>query len=284
MTRRALIATDLDRTLIYSAAAAGSIAAADLVTVEHLDGRPLSFMTATAARLLTRLAGEQVVVPVTTRTPAQLARVRLPGPPPRYAIAANGGVLLVDGEPDPDWAAAVHAAVATVAPLDEAVALLTEVCTPDWAAPPRVAAELFCYVVVDRAAVPPGALGRVELWARSGGWSVSLQGRKLYLVPQPLRKSTAVAEVARRAAAGLVLAAGDSLLDIDLLAAADRGVRPGHGEIAESGWTAPHVDALQATGAEAGEQVLGWFLDQLTALGVTPLDGRTARPSSAVGR
>jgi hypothetical protein len=266
---RALIATDLDRTLIYSAAAAGSVPAAELVTVEHLDGRAISFMTATAAQLMARLSGEQMVVPVTTRTPAQLARVRLPGPSPRFAIAANGGVLLVDGRPDADWADYVQTAVGTVAPLDAAFALLTEVCNPDWAAQPRVAAELFCYVVVDRAAIPVGALERVEVWARSSGWSVSLQGRKLYLVPNPLCKSAAVAEVARRSGADVVLAAGDSLLDVDMLEAADFGVRPGHGEIAESGWTAAHVDALRASGAVAGEQVLRWFSDQAKTLATT---------------
>jgi hypothetical protein len=196
---------------------------------------------------------------VTTRTPEQLARVRLPGRPPRWAVAANGGVLLVDGAPDPDWAERVQAAVGAVKPLDAAVGQLTAVCDPAWAAAPRTAAELFCYVVVDRAAMPGDVVQRLRAWAEPAGWVVSLQGRKLYVVPTPLTKSAAVAEVARRADTGRTLAAGDSLLDIDLLAAADRAVRPGHGEIAESGWSAPHVTGLTATGAAAGEEILAWL-------------------------
>ena len=260
---RLLIATDLDRTLIYSAAAAGlggAEHAPDVVTVEHLDGRPISFMTTVAAAMLAELATEQLVVPVTTRTQAQLARVRLPGPPPSYAVAANGGVLLVNGEPDPVWAETVRAAVGEAAPLDAAVAALTAVCTSDWAAVPRVAEELFCYVVVDRTAMPAGALERLADWGRSAGWAVSLQGRKLYLVPAPLTKSAAVAEITRREGTRLTLAAGDSLLDRDLLLNADRGVRPGHGEIADSGWTVPWVDALSTRGIRAAEDILTWFV------------------------
>jgi hypothetical protein len=261
MSARVLIATDLDRTLIYSAAAAGR-PVAGLLPVERYRGAEISFLTVAAADRFAELAAAHVVVPVTTRTPQQLARVRLPGPPPRWAVAANGGVLLVDGEPDPGWAETVQAAVGAVKPLDAAVAELTAVCDPAWSAPPRVAAELFCYVVVDRAAMPGDVAGRLRAWAEPAGWAVSLQGRKLYLVPVPLIKSAAVAEVARRAGTRRTLAAGDSLLDIDLLAAADRGVHPGHGEIAESGWSAPHVDRLPATGAAAGEQILAWFAAQ----------------------
>ena len=153
-----LIASDLDRTLIYSAAAApsGGLVAdpqapgtADLVVVERYEGRDISFMTRTAAAALAELATRQVVVPVTTRTPAQLARVRLPGPAPRYAIAANGGVLLVDGVPDPAWTARTERAVAGVAPLATALAEFTRFCDPAWAGQPRVAADLFCHVVVE---------------------------------------------------------------------------------------------------------------------------------------
>jgi hypothetical protein len=267
-----LIASDLDRTLIYSAAAAGreGTGAPDLVAVEEYEGRDISFMTRAAAEAFAGLAGRQLVVPVTTRTPAQLARVRLPGPPARYAIAANGGVLLADGIADPAWAAHVEQAVGAVAPLSAAVAALTGTCRPEWAGQVRVAADLFCYVVVDRPAMPEGTVTGLTAWAGSAGWSVSLQGRKLYLVPQPLQTSAATREVARRVGADVVLAAGDSLLDVDLLAAADRAVHPGHGEIAASGWSAPWVEALTSTGAAAGEEIVAWFAAHTQ--GVAPRD------------
>jgi hypothetical protein len=262
MTTRILFACDLDRTLIYSRAALGLAAelpAPPLVTVEELDGRPISFMTRAAYDELAGLAFDHLFVPVTTRTRAQLQRVQLGGPPPLYQVAANGGILLVDGVVDRNWSAAVTHAVSRVAPLTEAVAALSVACAEGWAAPPKIAEGLFCYVVVDRIAMPAAALDDLRAWARPAGWTVSLQGRKLYLVPGPLTKSAAVTEIARRAGSELVLAAGDSLLDIDLLLGADRGVHPAHGEIAGSGWSAPHVETLHSVGVQAGEEIVGWL-------------------------
>ncbi len=91
----------------------------------------------------------------------------------------------------------------------------------------RVAEDLFAYLVVERELLPEEWVKELAVWAENRGWTVSLQGRKIYAVPKPLTKSAAVHEVARRTGADLTLAAGDSLLDADLLLAADRGWRPG---------------------------------------------------------
>lgn len=254
-----LVAADLDRTLIYSARAVGQVDAADLVCVEFYDGRPASFLTQRAARDL-RVVGESVgVVPVTTRTVAQLERVRLPGRPAGFAVAANGGVLLVDGVRDTSWSVYVTAGLRASAPLAHVHAHLALVCSPEWTRALRIAEDLFCYAVVDRAALPDSLLDEVTAWAAARGWQTSLQGRKLYCVPAALTKSAAVSEIARRTAADRVIAAGDSLLDIDLLERADRGIHPAHGEIFDSGWSAPHVRQTASSGARAGEEIAVWL-------------------------
>ncbi len=261
----ALVASDLDRTLIYSAAALGltmpDARAPRLLCVEVYQSRPLSYVTETAAALLAELAARSVFVPTTTRTREQYGRIRLPGPPPRYAICANGGHLMVDGESDPGWHARVRRALETdCAPLTEVRARMVGAADPGWLLKERVAEDLFAYLVVDREKLPDTWVKELADWAGPRGWTVSLQGRKLYAVPRPLTKSAAVAEVARRTGAEHVLAAGDSLLDADLLLAADTGWRPGHGELADLGWTAPHVTALPERGVAAGERVLREFL------------------------
>ncbi len=255
-----LAAADLDRTLIYSARAAGPVDSAELVCVEIYDGRPASFLTKTGAAEL-RTLGESVgVVPVTTRTVAQLKRVRLPGRPARHAVAANGGVLLVDGVRDDAWAASVAAALqASSAPLAQVHARLMQVCRPEWTHALRIAEDLFCYAVVDRAALPDAFLPEATAWAAQLGWRTSLQGRKLYCVPAALTKAAAVSEIALRTDADEVVAAGDSLLDIDLLEHADRGIHPAHGEIFDSGWSAPHVQRTAASGALAGQEIASWL-------------------------
>jgi hypothetical protein len=256
-----LIASDLDRTLIYSAAALGlTMADAEaprLLCVETYERRPLSYMTETAAGMLARLSGQCVFVPTTTRTREQYRRVRLPGGPARYAVCANGGHLLVDGEPDPDWHARVRGALADCAPLAEITDHLRRTAADgDWVLKQRVADELFAYLVVDRERLPDAWVKELVTWAGERGWTVSLQGRKIYAVPGPLTKSAAVAEIARRTGATRLYAAGDSLLDADMLLAAGGGWVPGHGELADSGWAASHVTALTEEGVAAGERIL----------------------------
>ncbi|GGV14033.1 HAD family hydrolase [Streptomyces griseoflavus] len=256
-----VVASDLDRTLIYSAAALAltmpDARAPRLLCVEVHESRPLSFMTETAARLLTELGDEALFVPTTTRTRKQYQRINLPGPRPTYAICTNGGHILVDGEPDRDWHARVLARLADeCAPLSEVREHLLRTADPVWVRKHRVAEDLFAYLVVERELLREEWVKELAVWAENRGWTVSLQGRKIYAVPKPLTKSAALREVARRSGADLTLAAGDSLLDADLLLAADRGWRPGHGELADADWTAPAVRALPERGVLAGERIL----------------------------
>lgn len=256
-----LVASDLDRTLIYSAAALAldmpDAEAPRLLCVEVYEGRPLSYMTETAARLLTGLAGHCVFVPATTRTREQYGRIRLPGGPARYAVCANGGHILVDGETDEDWNAQVRRGLTGCAPLEEVCAhLREEAAGGDWVLKQRVADGLFAYLVVDRARLPQTWVKELAEWAGPRGWTVSLQGRKIYAVPGPLTKSAAVAEVARRTGATHTWAAGDSLLDTDMLLAAGQGWIPGHGELAAGGWGAGHVTGLSERGVAAGERIV----------------------------
>ncbi|MFD5871031.1 HAD family hydrolase [Streptomyces sp. NPDC060322] len=260
-----LVASDLDRTLIYSAASLQLTMpdeqAPRLLCVEVYGGAPLCYMTETAAALLDELARTTVFVPTTTRTREQYGRIHLPGPAPRYAICANGGHILVDGVSDPDWQAQVAGRIADeCATLAEVRAHLQAVGDPSWLLKERVAEDLFAYLVVDRGALPEGWVKELSAWADPRGWTVSLQGRKIYAVPKPLTKSAAMREVARRCGATLTLAAGDSLLDADLLLAAHKAWRPGHGELADCGWGAPNTEVLRERGGAAGEEILRRFL------------------------
>ncbi|MEL5955830.1 HAD family hydrolase [Streptomyces sp. CLV115] len=260
-----LVASDLDRTLIYSSAAL-QLAMPDaeaprLLCVEVYDHKPLSYLTEPAAALLDELARTTVFVPTTTRTREQYGRIHLPGPAPRFAICANGGHLLVDGESDRDWQRQVARRLADeCASLAEVRAHLLAAADPAWLLKERVAEDLFAYLVVERPLLPGDWVEELGEWALTRGWTVSLQGRKIYAVPGPLTKSAAMNEAARRAGATLTLAAGDSLLDADLLLAADRAWRPAHGELADTGWSAPHAEVTAERGVAAGEEILRHFL------------------------
>src|SRR3954451_21371918 len=102
-----MIASDLDRTLIYSASALQlptvDEESPNLISVEILDGRPHSFMALAASSRLTEVAALATFLPITTRSVAQYRRIRFPGITPTYAITSNGGNILVDGIADDRW-------------------------------------------------------------------------------------------------------------------------------------------------------------------------------------
>lgn len=155
----AIVASDLDRTLIYSAAALDlampDAEAPRLLCVETYQRKPLSYMTETAAGLLAELVSGTTFVPTTTRTREQYGRIHLPGPAPEFAICANGGHLLVRGESDPDWQRTVAERLASrCAPLDEIRAHLVRTADPAWLLKERVAEDLFAYLVVERPLLP----------------------------------------------------------------------------------------------------------------------------------
>jgi phosphoserine phosphatase len=70
--------------------------------------------------------------------------------------------------------------------------------------------------------------------------------------------------VARREGIETVVAAGDSLLDVDLLDAADRGIMARHGELAASGWRSSTVAVTERSGVLAGAEIVDWFRAQVT--------------------
>jgi hypothetical protein len=263
----ALVALDLDQTVVFSRRSAG--AAGPSVVVEHLDGEPLSSMTRGAHDAYAALAGRHRVVPVTTRTVAQYSRITLPAPAP-HAVCANGGVLLVDGVRDPAWDSWVRSLVGQVAPLAEVSARLRQVEAEPWVRLVRTAEDLFAYLVAQsRDVVPDAWLASLTASLGDLGWAVSVQGRKVYAVPAGLTKAAAVGRLAALVGADVLLAAGDSLLDAPLLSLAlgsGGAVRPAHGELHDLGWTPPGLHVTAASGARAGEELLGWLTARADAL------------------
>ncbi len=262
-----LVACDLDQTLIYSRRAfrlpagpdgpvgPGDPAEPPLRVTEIYDGAPASFVTARAAELIGRLASAAEFVPVTTRTLEQYRRIDL-GVACRYAVTANGGAILVDGVPDPEWDRGVRERLAASGrPLQEILRLAEDVADPTWVRVTRVADGLFVYLVAHDRSLIPDLSGLADRLA-AAGWTLSVQGRKVYLVPELLTKQAALAELRRRSGRTAVAAAGDSLLDAGMLDAADAAVRPAHGELHDAGWRRPHVRVTEAAGLRGGEQVL----------------------------
>jgi hydroxymethylpyrimidine pyrophosphatase-like HAD family hydrolase len=266
---KAVLALDLDQTLIFSARSAGQLGSAATVWVEDYEGAPLSLMTVPAYELLAAISERHHVVPVTTRTPEQLARVRLPGSH-SLAICSNGGVLLRDGVRDPEWDRRVAGELAGAAAARDVVDGVALVSDEAWVKTLRRVDDLFVYLVArDRDAIPAGWVTELAGWAEDLGWTVSVQGRKVYVVPQALSKGAAATRVAAELG-GPLLAAGDSLLDESLLEAALYGARPAHGELHAIDYRPAGLHVSAWSGAAATADLLTYLAGRADALSPAP--------------
>lgn len=267
-----LVCSDLDRTLIYSKSALELTMpdeeAPRLLCVEMYRQQPLAYVTERAGLRLAQLNETGRLVPTTTRTAAQFNRIHLPGPVPALTIVSNGGVLLRDGTPDLEFAAAVTQRLAAGGvPFEQWCAESASLLSPEkypFVLRSYTVPDLFHYHIVDRNTVPDEWLASVNEFALERGWTVSLQGRKLYLVPAALTKSAAAVLVRDMVGASELLSAGDSLLDAPLLEVANRGIRPAHGELHECGVNLDHIAVTSTSGVAAGEEIVDWMLNQLS--------------------
>lgn len=264
-----MIASDLDGTVIFSprgAAATGS-SLAGLLEVDVYKGQPCGYMTTVGAARWAELAATGSLVPVTTRSVEQYLRLRLPGPAPRLAVVANGAQLLVDGVPDPGWERDMRARVAAAecTPFAEVWPVVEAWGDHDAVQDARAVADHFTYLRVYRDRPEfPALLAEIRQTATGWGWSVTLQGRKLYIVPRSLDKAVAATAVAERAGAARFVAGGDSLLDADMLRAAHAAIRPAHGELHAVGWSSVNCVTTAAAGPLAGDEILDWYAAQLS--------------------
>ncbi|MEK3688465.1 HAD family hydrolase [Paenibacillus sp. FSL R10-2736] len=275
-----IYASDLDRTLIYSLNAIGVPGdAPGLVPAEVIDGRTVSYISQQALDMLKELAAKIVFMPVTTRTIAQYRRINLFQETviPDYAVTSNGGNILVNGVVDQEWRAAVGRLVERGSvPAEEAGRIVRSVVRAEWITSERYCDELFYTFVVHRDSLPLDEITRMAERLDGLGWKVSLQGRKLYIVPEAVNKSDAILHVRRTVRSEPMVASGDSLLDKSLLAAADYAIAPCHGEIfaeQQAGLVNLEYPFTKQSGVFAGDEIMQYvqtIYNNLTALGVGP--------------
>lgn len=258
-----IFASDLDQTLIYSERSKGDISLEDMVPVELYEGRYISYMTKLAMEKMEELQQLVEFVPVTTRIPAQYNRIFKIREQfrPRYAIVSNGGTVLMNDQTDQEWNEVVRESVKShCAEHTEIIDLFNKIAESHWVKSSTLCDDLFYSIVVERDQLPLESLDELRLQIANLGWSYSLQGRKIYLVPEKVSKGAAIAYVNEKLGSRYIYAAGDSLLDESLLLAADYAISPSHGELRRTYASHPHIQFTKHKGAWATEELLDIIL------------------------
>lgn len=256
-----IFASDLDRTLIYS----NKFTQGFSEQIEAVEtGKYSSYMTKNAAELLKNIAGRTLFVPCTTRTIEQYLRIGFFQSEirPKYAIVSNGANLLVDGALDITYQNDVLQKLRRECLAgQDLLAEFSKLVANAWAQPMRNADGVFYYCIIDREKAPLKELAAFNKWAHEQKWVISIQGRKLYLIPNVINKWAALKKVSERSGENYVIAAGDSLLDLPLIQGAHLALSPAHGELFEQFSASPNRRQdnwlfTAASGLLAGEELL----------------------------
>lgn len=267
-----LFASDLDQTLIYSAKSFGDQNMRSQVEpVELLDDRFISYMTKPALSKLKEITSKTFFVPVTTRTKLQYQRVNFQGHEiaHQYAVTSNGGTVFNEGIEDLDWTQQVLEGKDKCLASQDLIKMFDEIRHPSWVIGDsgKLADDLFYYCLIEREKVPHLELKDFKIKARENNWELSVQGRKLYLVPKNVNKKAAIQYIRQKESNNLVVAAGDSLLDLDMLNAADLAIAPSHGELhtlyIQGGSDIENIKFTKKNGIEAAEEILDYVSEFL---------------------
>lgn len=262
-----IYASDLDQTLIYSVRSMGmDVDLSVMQPAETYKERIISYMSIATLEQLQKVAQAITFVPVTTRTLEQYARIHIFQNKiiPQYAITSNGANILVNGVVDQEWHQQILADVhSKSAPAAEALALFHRVSDPSWIVAEHFWEQTFYSIVVDRERMPLDQVLTIQSQLEVLGWGMSVQGRKVYLVPFPVSKNRAIEQVKQKVGASKIIASGDSILDRGLLDFADYSIAPAHGELYRESVAEPalrHYSFTSASGILAADEILQYVV------------------------
>ncbi len=216
-----LFASDLDNTLIHSYKRADP----EDVCVEVKDGKMLSFMTPYAYNKLRKLNSNKDIafVPVTTRSVEQYRRIDFfDGRSPHLALAANGGILLIDGISDLQWFEESKALISDSMKEFKTGMRYLENDT-DIYFELRIVDELFVFT---KSHDPLKTKECLEKILDPDIVSPYMIGDKVYIFPNILSKGNAVSRLKKKFVFDKTICAGDSEFDVSMLDIADTAYCP----------------------------------------------------------
>lgn len=264
-----IIASDLDRTLIYSQRALEDLDGLNdfqtLKPVEKKDGKWIAFMTIPSFEILQNLGKHHFFVPVTTRTTEQYNRVKIfqDEISVLYAVTSNGAHILYKGRPDDEWKKRIDQKLQHECILQAELIIRLEKEGFHFKGQLKQAENLFFYYILENR-ISSEFKQVINDMVFSFGWRVSQQGKKLYFIPKCINKGSAIEFIREREGIQTVVGAGDSLLDKDFLQHCQTRFVPVHGELAlEKSLSGYNI--TMNSGVHAGEEILSSIL-HLTAL------------------
>ncbi|MCJ7688993.1 MAG: HAD hydrolase family protein [Clostridiaceae bacterium] len=265
-----VFASDLDSTLIYSARHCELIDSEKLFPVDFYNNSNCSFITSSIQHKLEHINESMLFIPVTTRSPDQYKRMKYfyDVIKPKYAVVANGGIILKDGIELKSWSDISSTKLKGLVPVKDMIELCSFFLQMDFVKSYKTCEDLFIYSIMDVDKLANAtSKGQIDLnyleilrsFCGSYNYSVSKQGKKVYIVPNCINKYDPIKYIMKLENINTLLSAGDSLLDYPMIKHSNFGIIPSHGELLLSPPVENFADTVYVTnesGIFAGEEIL----------------------------
>lgn len=212
-----VVFSDLDRSIIYSKKFISE--KNDLLDIEIYNGENISYISKKTIELIEKIKSNSYFIPTTTRTIEQFKRIDFKKYKIdfKYAITSNGGHILIDGEIDKSYKLFVNDKLNESATIEEAINLFYKYDIVEGVKKFKVAEDIFFYLVVDMEKID---MKRLDVFAKNLEdlkWKTYTSGRKIYFLPNELKKSTAVNYICEKFGYKNTFSIGDSTMDEDML-------------------------------------------------------------------
>lgn len=239
--QKVIYATDLDRTVIFSDRFVReyNIDLTKCVIAEQTDqykafiNRQFLALIKNGCeyrhRNITGQLGEVVFIPVTSRSIAEYTRLDIQKYAD-YAIVTNGCHILKNGQLMDSYEKHLNNEINWDEFRDSAIKCIREAAELD--KDPRIIDDRYIFAkVADNSIDTTEKL--IELNKKYNNLTIQRNGRKLYVTPRNITKSTALDWLRHeiRLDNAIVVASGDSVMDKDLVKYADIKIVPAHGDI-----------------------------------------------------
>lgn len=226
---KVIYATDLDRTLIYSERFLKEYPTKiSTEVIETKDGKTISYIASPVKKrlyTLTKQSSDLVFIPTTTRSIDEFSRVNIKANY-KYAITSNGGVILENGVPMAEW----EEYIAKNINKQELMNCMMDIA--DFESVERTPNIIDNKYIFSKTV--NGGLFDIEaqeLTEKYPSIDITRQRNKIYAIPKCFSKAIALRWLQNKLGIETIVASGDSLLDLPMLAIANYAVIPKHGEL-----------------------------------------------------
>lgn len=227
-----IYASDLDRTLIFSERfiSENKVSKKNLTLVDECSLN--SYISNNVAKMISHIVSEGTVrfIPVTTRSTEQFKRIqfRKVGIPIEYAIVANGGVILHQGERLKDWEDYLNTQMPDSDSFEAIISAFNSIDSIDYKTKTVDERFIFTKCKDSTDAKASVKIEVDEIKKDFPHFGFYMYNNKVYAIPKCFGKDITLNWLKHRLNEDRILSSGDSSFDIPMLSTSDFRVVPDH--------------------------------------------------------